>query len=120
MTSPRCCSRRCGRSTRFICTRLSGTRCIATTRWPSRTEMRSRLTLLLTALAAFAPAAFAESVVEKHGQLRVQGNRIVDQSGAPVQLRGMSLFWSQWIPKYYTFNTVKWLRDDWKVTVVRA
>ena len=82
--------------------------------------MKSRLTLLLAAITAFAPAAFAESVVEKHGQLRVQGNRIVDQSGAPVQLRGMSLFWSQWIPKYYTFNTVKWLRDDWKVTVVRA
>ena len=32
----------------------------------------------------------------------------------------MSLFWSQWIPKYYTANTVKWLRDDWKITVVRA
>jgi endoglucanase len=76
----------------------------------------------ILALAAFAPAAHAEpkSVVEQHGQLRVQGNRIVDEHGVPVQLRGMSLFWSQWIPKYYTANTVKWLRDDWKVTVVRA
>ena len=37
-----------------------------------------------------------------------------------MQLRGMSLYWSQWIPKYYTANTVKWLRDNWKVTVVRA
>lgn len=82
--------------------------------------MKAKFALLVAGLAAFAPAAFAESVVEKHGQLRVQGNRIVDQSGAPVQLRGMSLFWSQWIPKYYTVNTVKWLRDDWKVTVVRA
>jgi len=74
------------------------------------------------ALAAFAPGVHAQSqsVVQEHGQLRVQGNRIVDQAGAPVQLRGMSLFWSQWIPKYYTANTVKWLRDDWKVTVVRA
>jgi len=82
--------------------------------------MKAGIPWLLAVLAALAPAAFAESVVEKHGQLRVQGNRIVDQSGAPVQLRGMSLFWSQWIPKYYTSNTVKWLRDDWKVTVVRA
>jgi endoglucanase len=39
----------------------------------------------------------ADSVVQKTRQLRVQGNRIVEQSGAPVQLRGMSLFWSQWI-----------------------
>jgi len=82
--------------------------------------MKARFTWLLVVLAAVAPATFAESVVQKHGQLRVQGNRIVDQSGAPVQLRGMSLYWSQWIPKYYTFDTVKWLRDDWKVTVVRA
>jgi endoglucanase len=73
-------------------------------------------------LAAFASAAQAQtqSFVQEHGQLRVQGNRIVDQAGVPVQLRGMSLFWSQWIPKYYTAETVKWLRDDWKVTVVRA
>jgi endoglucanase len=74
---------------------------------------------LVMALTTAAPAA-AGSVVQQHGQLRVQGNRIVDQHGAAVQLRGMSLYWSQWIPKYYTANTVRWLRDDWKVTVVRA
>jgi endoglucanase len=32
----------------------------------------------------------------------------------------MSLYWSQWVPKFYNYNAVKWLRDDWKVTVVRA
>jgi endoglucanase len=37
-----------------------------------------------------------------------------------VALRGMSLFWSQWIGKYYNFDCVKWLRDDWKCMVVRA
>jgi endoglucanase len=82
--------------------------------------MKGTIPILLAAMAVFATDAVAESVVEKHGQLRVQGNRIVDQSGAPVQLRGMSLFWSQWMPQYYTASTVKWLRDDWKVTVVRA
>jgi endoglucanase len=77
---------------------------------------------VLVLAAVVAPAAHAETqtIVQKHGQLRVQGNRIVDKTGAPVQLRGMSLYWSQWIPKYYTANTIKWLRDDWKVTVVRA
>lgn len=61
-----------------------------------------------------------QTVVQKYGKLRVQGNKIVDQSGTAIQLRGMSLYWSQWVPKYWTFNTMKWLRDDWKVTVIRA
>lgn len=61
-----------------------------------------------------------QTVVQKYGKLHVQGNKIVDQTGTPVQLRGMSLYWSQWIPKYWTASTVKWLRDDWKVTVIRA
>ena len=60
------------------------------------------------------------SIVDQHGFLRVQGNRIVDKNGKPVQLRGMSLFWSQWIGKYYTPEVVNGLRDDWKCTVVRA
>lgn len=60
------------------------------------------------------------SVVEEYGQLSVSGNKILDKNGNPVQLRGMSFFWSQWIGKYYTPETVKWLKDDWKCTVVRA
>ena len=82
----------------------------------------SRFAWIVVLFAAFAPIARApaETAVEKHGQLRVQGNRIVDKSGAPVQLRGMSLFWSQWVPKYYNAATIQWLRDDWKITVIRA
>jgi endoglucanase len=76
--------------------------------------------VMLVAACAPMPRAYAETVVEKHGQLRVQGNRIVDEHGAPVQLRGMSLYWSQWIPKYYNAATVQWLRDDWKISVIRA
>ncbi len=60
------------------------------------------------------------SVVEEYGQLSVQGNKLVDQNEEAIQLRGMSLFWSQWIGKYYTPEVVKWLKDDWRCTVVRA
>tara|TARA_R110001583_G_scaffold74189_2_gene205645 strand:+ start:1415 stop:2482 length:1068 start_codon:yes stop_codon:yes gene_type:complete len=60
------------------------------------------------------------SVVEEYGQLSVSGNKILDKNGNPIQLRGMSFFWSQWIGKYYTPETVKWLKDDWECTVVRA
>jgi endoglucanase len=82
----------------------------------------SRFAWVLMLAAAFAPMprAQAETIVERQGQLRVQGNRIVDEHGAPVQLRGMSLYWSQWIPKYYNAATVQWLRGDWKIGVIRA
>lgn len=62
----------------------------------------------------------AQTAVEKHGQLSVKGNKIVDKNSAPVQLKGMSLFWSQEIGKYYNYSCIKWLRDDWKCTITRA
>lgn len=61
-----------------------------------------------------------QNPVAHYGQLSVKGNQITDKSGQPVQLRGMSLFWSQWIGKYYNAEAVKWLKDDWRCTVVRA
>lgn len=61
-----------------------------------------------------------ESVVSLHGQLRVEGSQIVDQNNKAVQLRGMSLFWSQWMGQYYTPEVVAWLKKDWQITVVRA
>lgn len=62
----------------------------------------------------------AQTPVEIHGQLSVKGNKIVDKNGDPVQLRGMSLFWSQWMPKYYNANAIKWLKNDWCLSVIRA
>lgn len=61
-----------------------------------------------------------ESFVDKHGQLSINGSKLVDNNGDPVALRGMSLFWSQWGGVYYNAETLKWLRDDWKCTIVRA
>lgn len=78
------------------------------------------------ALAAIACLLFHFSlnaqnrIVDKYGQLSVKGNYILSEHGDTVQLRGMSLFWSQWMPQYYNKETLKWLRDDWKCTVVRA
>jgi endoglucanase len=44
---------------------------------------------------------------------------VVDQHGEVLQLRGMSLFWSQW-SDFYRAETVDALADDWKASVVRA
>ena len=52
--------------------------------------------------------------------MSVLGNKIVDKDGKPVALYGMSLFWSQIKGKYYNYDCIKWLRDDWNCTVVRA
>lgn len=57
--------------------------------------------------------------VSRHGALRVEGNRVVDKDRQPVQLRGMSLFWSQW-STFYVAKNVDVMVDDWKSTVVRA
>jgi len=60
------------------------------------------------------------TMVEKHGFLKVVGNKVTDASGAPVRLRGMSLFWSQWKPQFWTKGTTEWLKKDWGVTLIRA
>ena len=49
----------------------------------------------------------------------VQG-RIESEPGTVARLRGVSLFWSQWMPQFYNAAAVRWLRDDWRVDVVRA
>ncbi|GAP69826.1 cellulase [Bacteroidales bacterium 6E] len=58
--------------------------------------------------------------VKMHGQLLVNGIQLVDQNGEPIILRGVSYGWHNWWPRFYNKESVKWLRDDWKATVVRA
>ncbi len=66
------------------------------------------------------PELNTETIVKRYGQLSVDGKNIINQNGEIVALRGMSLFWSQWGGDYYNKETVRWLRDDWKCTVVRT
>src|SRR5687767_8906219 len=79
-----------------------------------------RIAALALALGAAQPALGQATPVECHGALAVKDGRIVGAHGEPVTLRGMSLFWSQWAPQYYSAETVEWLAKDWKVDVVRA
>lgn len=65
-------------------------------------------------------AAPAGSPVARHGALAIKGGKVVGEHGQPVTLRGMSLFWSQWAPQYYSADTVAWLAQDWKVSGIRA
>lgn len=60
------------------------------------------------------------SIVQKYGQLSVNGTSIVNQHGDTISLRGMSLFWSQWMGRFYNEGCINWLADNWKCTIVRA
>lgn len=57
--------------------------------------------------------------VARHGQLRVQGAKLLGANGAPVTLRGQAFGWDNWWPQYYNADVVQRLRDDWCVDVVR-
>jgi len=75
---------------------------------------------ILLWLISFSQTFAQKTIVEKYGHLSVKGSFMVSEYGDTVQLRGMSLFWSQWMGQYYNGDVVKWLRDDWKCTVIRA
>ena len=67
-------------------------------------------------------AVNGQTPVAKHGQLKIFNGKVSDQAGNPVVLRGMSMFWSGY-PEgapFYNATTIKWLRDDWCVDVIRA
>ncbi len=61
-----------------------------------------------------------QGFVGQHGQLRIQGSQLVDQGGHPIQLRGMSSHGLQWFGHYVSLSSMRWLRDDWGITVFRA
>jgi len=58
--------------------------------------------------------------VSENGFLSVKETSLVNEKGEPVILRGVSFGWHNWWPRFYTENTVTWLKNDWKCGVVRA
>lgn len=58
--------------------------------------------------------------VDNHGQLKVSGTRLVDQQGKTIALKGVSLGWHNWWPRFYNQKTINWLNEDWNCQLVRA
>jgi len=58
--------------------------------------------------------------VDMHGSLSVSGTKIVDKNGAQYQLKGMSMFWSQWSDQFWNADVVNWLAQDFQVNFIRA
>lgn len=65
------------------------------------------------------PVANKGLPVEQHGQLRVNGNHIVDKNNNIYQLRGLSTHGIAWFPDIITKEAFKSLRDDWNVNSIR-
>jgi len=71
--------------------------------------------------ATDAPGAEDGTPVAVHGQLHVDGTRLVGADGVPVQLKGVSTMWLNWEPRYsVNRDGLRWMRDNWNVSVVRA
>ncbi|HWS37448.1 MAG TPA: cellulase family glycosylhydrolase [Actinoplanes sp.] len=57
--------------------------------------------------------------VEVNGQLKVCGTKLCNESGQPVQLKGMSTHGIQWFPGCYTDAALNWLAGDWNADLLR-
>jgi endoglucanase len=85
-----------------------------------KSNMKKALLLLaLISIGLFINHLTAQPVKE-HGQLSVKGTQLTDEHNQPVMLAGVSYGWHNWWPRFYNKASVKWLRDDWGCSVVRA
>ena len=57
--------------------------------------------------------------VERHGQLHIKGNKLIDSHGNQIALHGMSMFHCGDGFRFRNYECMKWLRDDWKCNVLR-
>lgn len=56
---------------------------------------------------------------EAHGKLSVSGTKLVDKNGNTYRLKGASTHGIAWFPQYVSYDTFKYLRDNFGVNVVR-
>lgn len=63
---------------------------------------------------------YSKASVSINGQLKVKGIHLVDQNDEIVQLRGMSSFWLNWNGEFANYDAIKWLKEDWNISVFRA
>lgn len=64
----------------------------------------------------------AETVVQMNGRLKVVGTELQNEAGEAVQLKGVSSMWLNWEDDGYAEDAtaLRWMRNNWKLSVVRA
>jgi endoglucanase len=68
------------------------------------------------------PEPVGGTVVSRYGHLRLDGTALVSEAGTPIQLRGISSMWLNWENEGYAtdLSALVWMRDNWKLEVIRA
>jgi endoglucanase len=67
-------------------------------------------------------ATWSTNPVAEFGQLEVVGSQLRNEHGDPVQLKGVSSMWLNWEQNGYaeSLTALEWMRDNWRVSVIRA
>ena len=60
------------------------------------------------------------TAIQKYGRLKVCGNQITASDGTNIQLRGMSLYWSQWKDSLWTKPSISEIIPTWNLPIIRA
>jgi len=73
---------------------------------------------VLVGLAKASPL-LAATPVAKYGQLKISNAKLCSAAGTPVQLKGMSWFWSNWSSSFWTPAVLNTMIDHEGITVAR-
>ena len=61
----------------------------------------------------------ANNPLQAHGALSVKGTQLVDKTGKPFQLRGVSTHGLNWFTEYVNADAFASMKNDWKINCVR-
>ena len=64
-------------------------------------------------------AANTGNSLQYYGKLDVEDGRLVDEDGNQAQLVGVSSHGLSWFPEFITADSIKSLRDNWGINVIR-
>jgi endoglucanase len=83
-------------------------------------HLLGRLLFAVTLLFSASVFSHAGTVVTDNGWLRVDGQRLVNEQGQPIQLRGVSMGWHCLWPRFYNHTVVDYMSDKWNVDIIRC
>ena len=66
-----------------------------------------------------APKSESGTPVDNHGELKVSGTQLVDKSGNPFQIKGVSTHGMAWFPAFVNKDAFKTIRDEWGANCIR-
>ena len=77
--------------------------------------------LAVLPIGAFSAEETYDGPVSYYGEMKVNGNKIFgDNTNRPMQVKGMSFFWSNWSTHMYNETILNKMVDDFKCDIVRC